>query len=86
MRFRGKNQWCISISTPKAYLENMQKDLTERPAFRSLCDLILLVGFTCFRTLKTDVFTSVDSSLYVCEVRRYATRLIDTLGIKILSI
>lgn len=82
MRFRGKNQWCISVGTPKAYLENMRTGLAERPAFRSLSGHFAGRMFP----VETDVFTSVVSSLYVCEMGRYATRLIDTLGIKILSI
>lgn len=85
MRFRGKNQWCISVGTPKAYLENMRTGLAERPAFRSLSDHFAGRIDRMF-PVETDVFTSVVSSLYVCEMRRYATRLIDTLGIKILSI
>lgn len=85
MRFRGKNQWCISVGTPKAYLENMRTGLAERPAFKSLSDHFAGRIDRMF-PVETDVFTSVVSSLYVCEMRRYATRLIDTLGIKILSI
>lgn len=82
MRFRGKNQWCISTGTPKAYLENMRKDLTERPAFRSLCwDLILLVGLTRFRFGNGRFHERGFFAIYVCEIwRRYGTRLFWYIG------